>query len=89
MFENYENIYIRLQENTKSISVKELKLTFDKVNSIVDEVKSYNFSPLEQIIYIYDLIRDRKYKKEKSDEGYDKSRDLSKVLFGEEIVCLG
>ena len=89
LFENYDNIYIKLQENTKPISLKELKLTFDKVNSIVDEVKSYNFSPLEQIIYIYDLIRDRKYKKEKSDEGYDKSRDLSKVLFGEEIVCLG
>lgn len=37
----------------------------------------------------YDIVRSRIYKKEKENEPKYLSRDLSEVLFGENIVCLG
>ena len=40
-------------------------------------------------MYLYDRVRNREYIHEDENESYIVSRDLSKVLFGNKIVCLG
>ena len=40
-------------------------------------------------MYAYDLVRDRVYTKENEDESLTTSRDLTSVLLGDKIVCVG
>ena len=56
---------------------------------MVEEIKKYNFSPLEQLMYTYDLVRDRVYVNENQEDKPTASRDLSSVLLGDKIVCVG
>lgn len=94
IFDNYNieelknyDIKINYQENNSPIKPLELYSLSYKVCSIVDEVKKYNLSKLEQIMYVYDIVKNRIYRDDK-DNGYN-SRDLDKVIDGEYIVCCG
>lgn len=49
-------------------------------------IKSFNLSPLEEVILLYDLLKEREYKESK--ESAD-SRSLMRVYKNNEIVCLG
>lgn len=91
LYNKYKNIdaYISLQGNIEHISLKQCMMTMNYIKNIGDKVASLNLSPFETIIYIYDIVRDRYYNFEKDDERYSESRDLTKVLFGDAIVCLG
>lgn len=52
-------------------------------------VKYYNFSPIEALLFIYDMVRNREYKEALDGESVDISRNLTKVLKNKTIVCSG
>ena len=89
MFYNEDNIYIKLEGNEELITIKELDATLKKIDEMVLQVKKYDFSPLEQLFYVYDKVRDKIYVKENDNEDNSISRDLTKVLLGDKIVCKG
>lgn len=84
-----DNIYVCLDGNVKYISYYDCLKTMDEIEKRANEIKQLNLSPMETIMYTYDQVRKRVYKEEKEDEDKTKSRDLTNVLFGEEIVCVG
>lgn len=84
-----DNIYFQIDGNDNIISFKEYKATIETINGIVDKIKSYNFSPLEKIMYVYDLVRDKVYVEADKDEDKMISRNLSSALLGNKIVCVG
>lgn len=83
---NYD-IKIKYQEENSPIKPINLYILSNKICSISDEIKKYNLSPVEQIMYAYDYTKNRKYKKD--EENILNSRDLDKVIEGECIVCSG
>lgn len=89
VFRDFPNIKLMIHGNTELIGLDEYDQTINAIDSIVDKVKNYNYSPLEQLIFAYDLIRDRFYVKENENESYTVSRDLTSTLLGDKIVCVG
>ena len=87
-YENY-NAYIYLIGNHDPVSLKDCKKTMDYIKEKANMIKSLNLSVFETIIFTYDLVRDRIYKYENESDRPTESRDLSKVLFGDSIVCAG
>jgi len=49
-------------------------------------IEEYKLSTLEKLMFIYDYLKDRVYKKDKI---YENSSDLNKVVKGDSIVCSG
>ena len=84
-----DKIYIDLKGNAEYISLDKAKMTIDKIHGIANEIKSLDLSPFEQIMYAYDIAKNRIYNKENVGEKKNKSRDLTEVLFGDNIVCAG
>lgn len=84
-----DNIYFDVHGNTQLITFEEYKKTVEAINLMISDVEKFNYSPLEKIMYVYDLVRKKIYTCEKSDEDVRTSRDLSQVLLGDKIVCLG
>lgn len=85
---DYKDFYVNLQGNSGYVKLDECKKIMNEIKKYVDHIKKLNLSPLESILYAYDMVRDRVYKKENTDD-YSLSRDLKNVLFGNEIVCVG
>ena len=75
--------------NVENISLEDYKDTIYKIYDYVKEIKSLNLSPLEEIMYAYDIVKNRIYIKEGKNENSNISRDLSKALLGDKIVCVG
>lgn len=89
LFENYDNIYVEIMGNDLPITLEELNKTQTIIRNFVNEIRQYNFSPIEQLMYLYDKVRDRMYIKEDKNDSYTESRDLTRVLTGDKIVCVG
>lgn len=89
LYGEYENIYVYTEGNDEAISIEDFEKTLTIINKYVKKIESYNFSPLEKIMYAYDLVRDRIYKEETERESATTSRDLTSVLLGDKIVCVG
>ena len=89
IYKNIPNLYVYIKENKESITINDYEKTVNEINKIINKVKKYNFSQLEQIMYVYDLIRERVYKKENPTDSENLSRDLTSVLLGDKIVCVG
>ena len=83
-----KNIYVYTEENEAPVSLEDYRITVEEITSIANKIKSYGLSPLEAAIYAYDYARDRLYQKAKSND-YTDSRDLTKVLLSDEVVCVG
>lgn len=88
-FEQFHNIYYIIEGNSMPVKYDEYYKTYKAINEIINRIKSLNLSPLENLMYLYDLFRNRKYKKEENIEDCSKSRDLTSVLSGDYIVCVG
>lgn len=86
---NLKNINLMIDGNDKLVTIEEYKKTVYAIDEMVNLIKKYNLSPLEQMMYAYDLVRDRVYTKEDEIDNYTVSRDLTSVLFGDKIVCVG
>lgn len=89
LFKNRPNVKIITSSNRKEHEIKDLEKTTDIINKIVDEIKMLDLSPIEQIMYSYDIVRNRIYKAEDSGNKWYSSRDLTDVLLGDKIVCEG
>lgn len=88
-FMSLSNLKIYIDGNEKPVSILEYKNTIAAINEIVSKIQKYSLSPLEQIMFAYDLVRDRVYVAEEDDEESFISRDLTSVLSGDKIVCVG
>lgn len=102
-FTNDELLYIlkkyHFKENTKFYYQYNLYDVYKKdkiidtilyIKEITSYIEKYNLSPLEIIMLVYDLVREREYKKSNNSEiEQSYSRDLSRVMDSEEIVCAG
>ena len=84
-----KDIYLKVEGNNDYVTVLEYENTVKAINEIVEKIKKYNLSPFEQIMYAYDLVRERIYKFEDKGDSPTKSRDLTSVLSGDRIVCVG
>ncbi len=89
LYKDYKNINVILEGNKLPVRLGDFKKTVSKINDITNEMKKYNFSELEQIMYAYDIARDALYVREDENESILESRDLTNVLFGDKRVCEG
>lgn len=89
IFGENANIMVKIEGNTKGITLDVYEKTIKAIEEIVNKIKSYNYSPYEALIHTYDLVRDKFYNMEDETESYAISRDLSHALLGDKIVCLG
>ena len=83
------NYYFLLPENNEIISFKDYIETYEKISFMADKIKSYNFSPMEEVMLAYDLVRNKVYQEEDKNDKKSTSRDLTSVLKQDKIVCLG
>lgn len=88
-FKDYKNISFLLTGNQEIVSLEDYEKTKDKIEQIINIIKKYDLSPMEEVMFAYDIVRDRIYKEEALKESDRNSRDLSRVLLGDEIVCEG
>lgn len=72
-----------------SYSLEDVLLVLNYINDIASNIRKFKLTPLEQVMYIYDLVKDRYYKEESEYEDYLESRDIARILKGNRIVCLG
>ena len=88
-FDSIENLNIKVnyQENNSYITPRELYEVSSIIYETSTDIKKYNLSPFEQIMSVYDIVKNREYKE--CEENKRNSRDLDKVLQGDDIVCVG
>lgn len=86
---NHKDYFVLIDGNSQYVTIEEYEKTVLAIDDIVNKIKKYNLSPLEQIMYAYDLVRDRVYTSEGKNEDYSVSRDISSALLGDKIVCVG
>lgn len=84
-----DNIRFYIEGNTLSINIDEYRKTIEYIQGIIELVSSHRLSPLEQLLYAYDLVRDRVYRLQGEGESPYKSRDLTQAILGDKIVCVG
>ena len=63
--------------------------TVKNIYNYYKEIECLNLSNIEKIMYAYDIVRNRVYNMESENESLNVSRDLSNVLLGDKIVCVG
>lgn len=83
------NCYFMINGNHEPVNAKELKKTMEVIRGYADYIKSLNLSPLEQVMFAYNIVRERTYTEEQGNESYFSSRDLTDVILGNNIVCVG
>ncbi len=86
---NYTNVLLTVDGNQEEITLQQYKNTVEEMEKFLSKIKKYELSPLEQMMYAYDLVRDRVYTEENQEESYSTSRDLTATLLGDKIVCVG
>jgi len=84
-----EKIYIHLENNVSCDSLLDCYKTMNEIKKYAENIKYLGLSKIETIMYVYDMVRNRVYVGESEMEDISTSRDLSKILFGDKIVCLG
>lgn len=81
------DIYVFAEGNDEMVSLKDYEKTIRVIDQIAEHIKTYDYSPFEMLLHTYDIVRGRFYIEE--DNHYTESRDLTKVLFSDKIVCAG
>lgn len=84
---NEFNVYIDYQKNNSPNLISMVYKISCIINAVVEEINSYDLSPLEKIMFVYDRVKYRLYEDDLDD--INSSRDLDKVLNGDKIVCAG
>ena len=83
------NIYVSLNGNTNYASLKDCYKTIKEIKRISNSILSLGLSPMETIMYTYDLVRSRVYTEVLDGQELHLSRDLTSSMFGKNIVCVG
>ena len=91
--DNYNNIMIEVQGELGDDIFVSPNTLIEKnkiINGIIKEVRDVNLSPLEQYMYLYNIVKMFKEYKEVPDNENDRlSRDIMHILFNEYMVCVG
>lgn len=72
-----------------SYTKEDVILVLSYIKNVIETVKQFNLSPLEQVMYVYDLVKNRSFIERAKGEDYIESRDLARILKSDKIVCLG
>ena len=73
----------------KEMTLKELIEMYNKLLTLIKDVKDKNYSPAEKLFYAYNIVKSRIYKKEEKHEDETISRNLAEILKCKKIVCEG
>ena len=84
-----KNLKIIFENSTDQINYIEFYNMYQKLNEIVNFVKYYKLTPLEQVLLVYDIVKANEYKKESENENYNDSRNLNRIITNDKIVCVG
>ena len=85
-----DNIYVNLDENYDGyVHIYDAYLTIMTIKQLTKKIKSLHLSPIEEIMYTYDIVRNRVYNGESKKEPAYLSRGLYFILNGDNIVCSG
>lgn len=87
--EDIARVYFQLEGNNRLVTIDDCKKTVLKIDEMANRIKSLGLSPVEMALFAYDIVRDREYVEENEGEDPTLSRDLTSVLFGDKIVCVG
>lgn len=71
------------------VDVQDYYDAYSKREDLLNLIRSLNFSPLEEIAFIYDYLKGKKYQREEKGEPWYLSRGIISVLIGDKIVCKG
>lgn len=86
----HENVFFYDKYNEgKEMSLKELIEMYNKLLTLIKDVKDKNYSPAEKLFYAYNIVKSRIYKKEEKHEDETISRNLAEILKCKKIVCEG
>lgn len=88
-FSNFKNVQLYDVSNLKEHNIDSYEKSINIIDDIVNFIKKLDLSPMEKVMFTYDLIRKKVYTLENEDEDYTASRDTIDVLLGDKIVCLG
>ncbi len=83
------NLNICFKNNYDPISFKNFYTMYKFLDEIINFVKHYNLSPLEQVMLVYDIVKSHEYVKENEGESLGTSRSLSEIISSGKIVCDG
>ena len=83
-----DQLYFELEGNISYVDLETCLNTMEIIKKEAEMISKITLSPLETIAYVYDYVRNRVYNPETDGNIYS-SRDLSNVLFGDNIVCTG
>ena len=89
LFSKYSNVFIKIPENVEIVQIDDMITTLNFIGGIINKIKKMNLSPLEEIMFIYDFVRDREYKMPKSINLYYQSYDVNQTILSDRIICLG
>lgn len=84
-----EGSEIFLSYNDGWATIEEFKNMRATLNYYVDLIKDANLSPVEQVMYAYDLVKSIDYKKEEEGQDFSISRKVSGFVNEGLIVCVG
>ncbi|HPF83666.1 MAG TPA: hypothetical protein PLV83_05865, partial [Bacilli bacterium] len=87
--EYINNLYLLMSNNSDFVSYYDCIETIKTIKSIGDKINELDLSPLEKVMYAYDMVRRKIYKQENNNEDLKESRDLTNVILGDKIVCAG
>ena len=84
-----DNILVRMTGNQGYVSLRNAWDTVDTIEKIAATIDDENLSPMENIMYAYDVVKERKY--EEADKGQRKciARSVTPVLKSNKTVCVG
>lgn len=86
----HENVFFYDKYNEgKEMTLKELIEMYNKLLTLIKDVKDKNYSPAEKLFYAYNIVKSRIYKKEEKHEDETISRNLTEILKCKKIVCEG
>lgn len=91
--DNGVEINFQYIESEAKISLQEVIEDEEFLENIVKEIKDKDFSPLEKLIAVYDIVKGFKPYHlgidERGQEKYSSSRGLYEILKNKDIVCVG
>ena len=83
------NIKVYYQKYNEAINIFELYSISCQIDFIAKKIKKYNLSSFEQLILVYDIVKNNVYIKENDNDSPFTSRTLNNILNNDYIVCAG
>lgn len=80
-------VKIKIVESSKPITLSRLYNIVSITKAVAEKIDGMNLSNFEKIIYIYDIVKEKIYKKDKNNSWV--CRDIDDVILGDYIVCMG